>query len=152
MEAEKWLKVKEINGYKEVAVFENERLRPLFGWGSIGHLFRIDPPRFSDENGEGDREVKNLTDICPPVGYDWANEWRVTNIPLSTDEEGWSYASTFSKLSTRWKENRNSSSRSVHHVTRRRLWTRLARPLSKPTQTLKSTRQVGSGILKVSNW
>jgi hypothetical protein len=128
MEPGKWLAVKDVNGYKEVHVFENERLRPLFGWGSVGHLFRIDPPPFSHECGEGDSKVNSLRDINPPVGYEWATEWKISTTHTNTDDEGWSYSSTFSRLSARWKDTRSSSTRLVHHVTRRRMWTRLARP------------------------
>lgn len=147
MESELSFKTKDRHGYKEVEVFENQRLRPLFGWGSSGYLLHIDPSPFSDESGEVNCDASSISDIKAPAGFEWATDWKICRNHTATDENGWSYASSFWRLLARYKAHSSSDHRAPHHVTRRRMWRRIARPIYLPHHSEAGVAH----SLKVSN-
>jgi hypothetical protein len=124
------MKVGRVRGYQEVSVFENQRYRPLFGWGSKGFLFPHDRSPFSDETGQTTFSSANtLNEIPPPPNYEWATPWKFNQDYTTVDGEGWCYARSFSRLSEKLEAGTSSSTPRPGHVVRRRLWTRYARRL-----------------------
>ena len=140
------MKANDVYGYKEVEVFENQRLRPLFGWGSAGYLFPMDPACFSDESGTVNSDTDRLQDILPPTGYEWANEWTLSKSHNVPDKEGWSYGSSFASLAARSKTDTRVKGWAIHHVVRRRLWRRLARPIRGSVVNTAPTLAVQVGV------
>ncbi len=119
-----------VRGYQEIEVYENQRYRPLFGWGSKGYLLpHLDRLQFTNETGEVKYDVRDLEEISPPSSYEWATIWKINYNYTTVDEEGWSYSSSFIRLSQKFYLQISSKIPRVGHVVRRRLWTRFARPL-----------------------
>lgn len=116
-------------GYQEFKVFENERFRPLYGWGARGFLLRNDPPPYTDLSGALTYDYKSLDEIKPPLRLDWATEWKIDVEHTKVDSDGWSYATTFRRLSEKEANGSSSSIPLPAHVTRRRLWVRILRPI-----------------------
>jgi hypothetical protein len=118
-----------VKGYQEICLFENQRYRPLFGWGSKGFLFPHDRSPFSDETGKVAYMVDLLEDVPPPPNCEWATAWKISHDYTEVDAEGWSYSTTFSRLSEKLTSKRSSSTPRPRHVVRRRMWSRYARRL-----------------------
>lgn len=118
-----------VRGYQAVSIFENQRYRPLFGWGSKGFLLPHDRSPFSDETGATSYPASTLEEIPPPPNCEWATPWKLSQDYTSVDEEGWCYARSFSRLSEKLESGRSSSTPRPGHVVRRRLWMRYARGL-----------------------
>jgi hypothetical protein len=123
------MKVGRVRGYQEVFVFENQRYRPLFGWGSKGFLFPHDRAPYSDETGNTSYPASNLDEIPPPPNCEWATPWKLNQEYTDVDGEGWCYARSFSRLSEKFESKRSSSTPRPGHVVRRRMWSRYARGL-----------------------
>ena len=123
------VKIGKVRGYQETNIFENQRYRPLFGWGSKGYLFTNERTEFSDETGEKRYEIKDLEEILPPSNFEWVTTWTINYSYTKVDLEGWCYATTFQRLSEKLVLNKSSNKVKPGHVVRRRLWTRLSRAL-----------------------
>lgn len=121
------IKTGRIRGYEEICIFENQRYRPLFGWGSKGFLFPKERSMYSDESGEVSFAVSKLDEIPAPPGYEWATGWKIDLKSDSVDSEGWCYARTFAKLSENLSSGKSANVPRPGHVVRRRMWTRYAR-------------------------
>jgi hypothetical protein len=122
-------KVGRVKGYQEICLFENQRYRPLFGWGSKGFLFPHDRSPFSDETGRVAYAVHLLEDVPPPPNCEWVTAWKISHDYTEVDAEGWSYSSSFSRLSEKLTKKTSSSTPRPGHVVRRRMWSRYARRL-----------------------
>lgn len=109
--------------------WENTRYKPLLGggWYSPYSL-----PRLSDVSGQYVFPFDNIantpsySDIKPPDGYEWLDEWIVDHSSTygSVDKDGWAYSSTFDKLIEASKKKTLIGDKATLSIVRRRRWLR----------------------------
>eukprot|EP01050_Picozoa_sp_SAG11_P007323 SAG11_NODE_606_length_8231_cov_5.017462_2_plen_1689_part_00 len=120
----------------------NETLQLIYAWQSQRrfngkfsekHLLRSDPPGWADRTGT--ESAQDNSALPPPSGafaWQWASDWVEAINSGRTDENGWSYGSTFGQNPQRYFEERVSSpsqwsyERSPTAVVRYRKWFRVA--------------------------
>ena len=107
-------------GYQEVEVFENQ-IHGLFGW-------KADHAKFTDETGIIVAPFKYLQHMSCPSGYRWVTDWMINRDYTKMDSDGWSYATSFPRLSARLREEKSVARPSPRQSCRRRLWFRIVKP------------------------
>ena len=123
-------------------VYENERGSILFKNARFSKrsLLPTDPSPYSDSKVNPVVDMKYY--ICPP-GWEWISEWIIDM--KDTDDEGWSYNSSFSNLSG-W-----SSALPMNQVSavRRRKWIRMRKVTGNVvTQSLEKLNDA-EGVIKL---
>jgi hypothetical protein len=108
----------------QVVVLENERnLLTVF---KKEHLVGYDFAPFSDEHGNAVAKVSRLTEILPPYGYYWENDWSVDlHFDPNIDIDGWKYGPDFKSIAQRTKKKFIVANKAVELVRSRR-WIRRA--------------------------
>lgn len=130
--ASKRLSSIEPNEPQLISVFENQRrcILPPYDWGD-GNLLLNDVPHFSDIQGSQAFPFETLVDAIPPPGYEWdttgKDTWKLDKQYTQTDNDGWSYGIHFTYILSNYLKGKSTTS-GVGRATRRRKWTRLAKP------------------------
>lgn len=110
----------DIEGFQEIEVFENE-VHGLFGW-------TCSDSKYTDETGLIVAPFKYLTHMQCPRGYSWVTDWLINRDYTTMDSDGWSYGTSFPRLSLKLRERRSDSTASPRQDCRRRLWFRIVQP------------------------
>lgn len=105
-----------------VTIFENQR-SGLGQWSKSHLIPNIDNSSFTDENGKSLHYLKminSVSEILPPVGYSWMDDFKIHWVENSDPEDGWIYSSDFSTILHGKKVKGNKSTAFV----RSRCWKR----------------------------
>jgi hypothetical protein len=111
----------EIEGYQEIEVFENQ-VHGLLGWTA-------DTARYTDETGVLKAPFKYLQLMQCPRGFKWVTDWLINRDYTSMDSHGWSYATSFTKLSQKLIDCESDGKPTPRQNCRRRLWFRIVQPV-----------------------
>ena len=108
----------------DIEIYENQRRQPYppFDWSSNAYT----RPQYSDLDFGTTYKFEALEKAKAPLGFQWANSWRVDKSYTETDDNGWSYGFTFGKLLSNYKAGKPSQVRPVNMHARRRKWVRKA--------------------------
>lgn len=125
-----------------VMVYENERLHRRLGW--ISHNKE---PFVMKETLEPCKPLDEIT--VPSHEWLWSTNWKIIKMPGATDEDGWEYASKYSRFKVK---NRIPKSEASWCKARRRLWTRvMRRELGvKATDITKVLPKIQAGLTSIN--
>ena len=108
-------------------VYEHQRSHFLLGWGSKGHLFPMDPKKYTDEGYK--RSFGMFPTVRLPVHnaasdgvWEWASSWHIDFNSWPCDADGWTYGGSFSSI----KQGQGQAT-PIGGGVRRRRWLRLRR-------------------------
>lgn len=111
----------QIEGYHEIELFENQ-VHGLFGWTA-------DEAKYTDETGLLKAPFRYIQLMQCPRGYKWVTDWLINRDYTTMDAHGWSYATSFSKLSQKLQDCKSDAKPTPRQNCRRRLWFRIVQPV-----------------------
>lgn len=125
-----------------IEIYENERQYRRYGWVSYAK-----EPFAMKETLAPCKPLDEIT--VPSSEWQWSTNWKIIKMPGATDEDGWEYASKYSRFKIK---NRTPKIEPKWCKARRRLWIRVMRREIgvKATEITKVLPRIQAGLTSIN--